>query len=100
MKNSELYDYIVIDTPPIALVTDALLISKYTDANIFIIRQNFSPKGALEMITNLKDKNIREISLLVNDIRESKAFGYRYYYGYGYGYGYSYGYQYRYGDKS
>ncbi len=91
------YDYIVIDTPPIALVTDALLISKYADANILIIRQNFSPKGVLEMINNLKSKQIREISLLVNDIRESKAFGYRYYYGYGYGYGY--GYHYRYGNK-
>jgi len=98
-KASRLYDYIVIDTPPVALVTDALLISKYTDANIFIIRQNFSPKGVLEMINNLKDKQIQELTLLVNDIKESKAFGYRYYYGYGYGYGYDYSYYKHYGYK-
>jgi hypothetical protein len=51
------------------------------------------------MINGLKDSKMKEISLLVNDIRESKIFGYRYYYGYGYGYGYTYSYQYRYGYK-
>jgi len=98
IKNaSQEYDYIVIDTPPIALVTDALLISKYAHTNVFVIRQNYSNKGVLEMINNLKDKNLKNLSILVNDIKESKAFGYRYYYGYGYGYGYSYQYNYRYG---
>jgi len=92
---SSRYDYIVIDTPPFAFVTDAVLISKYSDANIFILRQDFSPKGVLEIINDLKNRQIKNLSILVNDIKESKAFGYRYYYGYGY----SYGYQYRYGDK-
>ena len=73
--------------------------SKYADANIFIIRQNYSPKGILGLINNLKGKQMKELSLLVNDIKESKAFGYRYYYGYGYGYGYSYGYNYKYSGK-
>jgi hypothetical protein len=40
---------------------------------------------------------MKEISILVNDIKESKALGYRYYYGYGYEYGYGYGYYSRYG---
>jgi len=94
---SKIYDYILIDTPPVALVTDAILISRYTHSNIFIIRQNYSNKGVLELINNLKAEKIKEISILVNDIRESKALGYRYYYGYGYEYGYSYGYHSRYG---
>jgi capsular exopolysaccharide synthesis family protein len=91
------YDYILIDTPPIALVTDAILLSRFTHTNIFVIRQNYSNKGALEMINTYKKEKIKEISLLVNDIRESRALGYRYYYGYGYEYGYSYGYHSRYG---
>jgi capsular exopolysaccharide synthesis family protein len=104
-KVSADYDYILIDTPPVALVTDSILISKYAHSNIFIIRQNYSHKGVLEMINNLNESKIKEISLLINDIRESKILGYRYYYGYGYEYGYSYGYQSKYGydyyhDKS
>ena len=87
-------DLIVIDTPPTALVTDALLISKHTHANIFVVRQNYTPKGILEIINNLQEKRIKSISLLVNDIRESKAFGYRYYYGYSYSYSYKYSYDY------
>jgi capsular exopolysaccharide synthesis family protein len=94
---SKNYDYIVLDTPPVALVTDAILLSRYTHSNIFIIRQNYSHKGVLEMINNLKDVKMKEISILVNDIRESKVLGYRYYYGYGYEYGYSYSYYSRYG---
>ncbi|MFC2080828.1 polysaccharide biosynthesis tyrosine autokinase [Bacteroidota bacterium] len=93
------YDYIIIDTPPVALVTDALLISKYSNANIFVVRQNYSHTGEFELINNLSDKKLSEISLLVNDIREARPLGYRYYYGYGFGYGYSYNYQYRYGYK-
>lgn len=97
MENvSEIYDYIVIDTPPIALVTDALLISKYSHANIFIIRQNFTPKGILELINKLELQQIKGVSLIINDIMESKAFGYRYYYGYGYSYNYQYKYGYKY----
>jgi len=93
---SNTYDYIVIDSPPVAMVTDAILLSRFSHSNIFIIRQNYSTKGVLEMINSFKDGKIKEISLMVNDIRESKALGYRYYYGYGYSYGYhsKYGYDY------
>ncbi len=87
------YEFIVVDTPPVALVTDALLISKYAHTSIFVIRQNYSQKASLEMINNIKAK---EVLLLVNDIKEPKALGYRYYYGYGYGYGYGYNYRYKY----
>ena len=85
------YEFVIIDTSPIALVTDALLISNYSHANIFVIRQNYSQRASLEMINNIKAK---KVSILVNDIKEPKALGYRYYYGYGYGYGYNYRYKY------
>lgn len=94
---SDKYDYVIVDTPPMALVTDALLISKYSHTNIFVVRQNYSPKGVLEMINNIHEKNIPNASLIINDIKESSTFGYRYYYGYDYSY--SYNYYYRYGSE-
>ncbi len=95
---AEAYDYVVIDTPPVALVTDAFLIGQYTHANIFVIRQNYSHKGVLEMINNVSGIKIKNLSILVNDIKESSAFGYRYYYGYGYGYSHGYNYYSKYGQ--
>lgn len=97
--SNEKYDYIIIDTPPVALVTDALLISKFSNANVFVVRQHYSDKGVLEFINDLSKKRMQNISILVNDVRESKILGYPYNYGYGYGYGYSYTYLYRYGDR-
>jgi capsular exopolysaccharide synthesis family protein len=95
-KASEEYDYIVIDTPPVALVTDANLISKYSHTNIFIIRQNYTPKGVLEMINKLSESQYKSLSIIINDIKESKTLGYRYYYGYNYSYNYQYKYGYKY----
>ncbi len=91
----EQYDFIVADTPPVALVADALLFGKHADASLFIIRQNYSRKDALELINNLQAKNrLANMNLVVNDIKAYQALGYSYYYGYGYGYGYYYGYGY------
>ena len=82
----EEYHYIVIDTPPIGLVTDSLILMKYTDVNLYMIRQNYSTKGMLEYITTLfEQKEIKHINLVFNDIDE-KSMNYGYGYGYGYGY--------------
>ncbi len=82
----EEYKYIVIDTPPIGLVTDSLILMKYTDVNLYMIRQNYSTKGMLEYITTLfEQKEIKHINLVFNDIDE-KSMNYGYGYGYGYGY--------------
>ena len=80
------YKYIVIDTPPIGLVTDGLILMKYTDINLYMIRQNLSTKAMLEYVTTLfEQKEIKHINLIVNDIDENSM-----HYGYGYGYGYGY----------
>ncbi|HBF88742.1 MAG TPA: hypothetical protein DDX39_08885 [Bacteroidales bacterium] len=90
------YEYIVIDTPPVALVTDALLLSKVSDANIFVIRQNYSNKNVIKLIDGMyTSKKMENLSVLVNDINSSSYYGYHNYgytYGYGYGNGYGYGY--------
>ncbi|MBK8807508.1 MAG: polysaccharide biosynthesis tyrosine autokinase [Bacteroidales bacterium] len=92
------YDYIIIDTPPVALVADALLIMNYTDANIFVIRQNYSSKNVLKFVNDLRyEKNLDKITILINDIDYNNAYGYKYG-GYGkYSYRYKYGYRYNYG---
>ena len=85
----ERYDFVIIDTPPIALVTDAFIISKYADHTIFLVRQNYTPKMVLKTAQELYAAGkISKISVLFNDI---KKVGPGYGMGYGYGYGYGYG---------
>lgn len=89
----ERYDYIIVDTPPLLWVTDALLLMKYVDTSVYVVRQAVSNKKAFEtVIKDLEQRNL-SVSLVVNGINYQGAYGYRYSYGYGgYGYGYGYGY--------
>jgi capsular exopolysaccharide synthesis family protein len=85
------FEFVLFDTPPFIVVTDALLISKYTDSNIFIVRQNYSNKAILPIVNELyENKEVKNITILVNDVKVSGYYGYSYGYGYGYGYGYNY----------
>lgn len=87
----KIYDVIIIDTPPIGLVTDALILTKYADVNLYVIRQHYTRKSQLELINQLySDKKIVDLGIIVNDLKEQKI-GYKYGYSYGYGYGYGYG---------
>jgi tyrosine-protein kinase Etk/Wzc len=98
-KFKERFDYIIIDTPPVGLVTDAFLLMKYADANIFVVRQNFSNKKVFgSIIRDVENRDIPNTSVLINDVNLTRSsYGYGTGYGYGYGYGYSYGYGYGYG---
>ena len=103
-KLKEEYDYIIIDTPPLGLVTDAYLLMRFSDVNIFIVRQGVTNKNIFgSVIKDLEDRNIN-VSIVINGIEAAKGYGYRYGYGnyrYGYGYGYAYGYGYgKYGENS
>ena len=42
------YDYIILDTPPIGIVADAMNLVKYADASLFLIRQDYTKRGMLE----------------------------------------------------
>lgn len=89
------FDYIIIDTPPVAIVTDALLISSFTDFYLFVVRQRYSSKNTLELIDELyKNNSIKSLGIVVNDISISGYYGYGLRYGYSLGYGYNYGYNY------
>lgn len=88
----ETYDYIVVDTPPMALVTDAFVLAQYADHTVFVVRQNYTPKAFLSDIHEYYSTGkLKNISIVLNDIYKS-GFGYGYGYGSGYGYAYGYGY--------
>ena len=97
MENlKKLYDVIVLDTPPIGLVADALSLMKYSDINLYVARQSYTKKGLLSYINDMYTNNrIQNLHIVFNDVKEgSGAYGYGYGYGskYGYAYGYGYGY--------
>jgi capsular exopolysaccharide synthesis family protein len=101
------FDYIFIDTPPVAIVTDALLLAGYVDVNLFIVRQRYSTRNTLELIDQFHKKGeLKNMAILINDISLTGYYGYGMRYGYNQGYGYSYGNNYyskgyysRYGQK-
>lgn len=75
------FDYIVVDTAPVSLVTDTLLVSSNADAFIYVVRANYLEKQMLNVpLTLYKDKKLPNMSLLLNDVEAN--------HGYGYGYGY------------
>ena len=91
----EKYDYIIIDTPPVGLVADAIELFKYSDAIIYVIRQNYTQRGMPKMIDDkYKNGEVKNISYVLNDFSIKDSYGYGYAYGYGYGYGYGGGYGY------
>lgn len=95
VKNAlERFDFVIIDTPPLALVTDAFVISKFVDHTVFVLRQNYSPKEFVRSIDEYyRSGKLKKMSILLNDIYKS-GLGYGYGQGYAYHYGYSYGYGY------
>lgn len=86
------FDYIIIDTPPLAVVSDTHELLKYSDHNLLIVRQKYTPRAALRTISEMYDDGLLgNISILFNDVDFSKL-SYRSGKRYGYGYGYAYGY--------
>lgn len=76
------YDYIIVDTAPVSVVTDTLLIAKHADSFIYVIRANFLEKRMLNIpYTLYKEKKLPNMCMLLNDTDSTKG------YGYGYGYG-------------
>lgn len=86
------FDYIIFDTPPVAIVTDAILLSKFADINLFVVRQRYSSINTLELVEQLRlNGEVRNMAIVLNDISLSGYYGYGLRYGYLYSYGYSYG---------
>jgi capsular exopolysaccharide synthesis family protein len=75
------YDYIIIDTPPMAQVSDAFTIIQYSDLNIIVVRYNKTKKKLLRLVLGeLKNKNINNVCIILNDNKlVSEQMGYGYY---------------------
>lgn len=75
------YEYIIIDSPPLAQVSDALTIVKYSNLNLIISRYNVTKKKLIQLVlSELKEKNIKNIAIVLNDNKiVSEQMGYGYY---------------------
>jgi capsular exopolysaccharide synthesis family protein len=87
------YDTVIIDTPPVGIVTDALLLSQMANVSLFVVRQRYTTRGSVQLLDEIYRKGeMSNVAMVVNDISTSG------YYGYGLRYGYSLGYGNRYYD--
>lgn len=85
----EEFDYIVVDTSPVHLVTDTLLTAHHADSFVYVVRANYLDKDLLRVPYQLHtEKKMPNIGIVLNDTEVKKGYGYGYgTYGYGYGYG-------------
>lgn len=83
------FDYIVVDTSPVHLVTDTLLTAHHADSVVYVVRANYMVKDLLRVPYQLHvEKKMPNIGIVLNDTEVKKGYGYGYgVYGYGYGYG-------------
>lgn len=90
----ERYEYVILDTPPVGLVTDAVELSQFADVTLYITRQNFTKKEMINLLNNRVNRGeLNNVSIVLNGFENKAKYGAGYGYGYGYGYGaYSNGY--------
>lgn len=90
----EKYDYVLLDTAPVGLVTDTLIIARVADASVYVCRADYTAKNDLNLVNSLYAENkLKNMSIVLNGVDMAKR-KYGYYYGYGgngkygrYGYG-------------
>lgn len=102
----ERYDYIVIDTPPNDVVSDAMALCRCASCVLYVVRQDYVQRNqVINSIVSMHTKGITISGCIFNGVprfQRQYGYGYRYGYGYGYDYGskkYHYGYKYSYGSK-
>ena len=79
----QMYDYIIVDTAPVGLVTDTLAIGRVCDATVYVCRADYTPKESIELVNGLAaEGKLPNISIVINGIDMSKK-KHSYYYGYG-----------------
>lgn len=82
---STLYDYIILDTAPLMLVTDTFLFADMADATLYVTRSGYTEKALIEFANkNIDQKKIKNVAFVLNDV-DKDYFGYGNKYGYGYG---------------
>lgn len=85
----ERYDYVLIDTAPVSIVTDTLILSRVADSTVFVCRSRYLDKRCFKYINDLaQEQRLPNMGIVINAVRKSKHSQYGESYGYGYGYGY------------
>jgi len=80
------YDYIILDTPPVGLVSDSLELVQYADVTLYIVRQNVTKKEMIPLLNNrVKRGEMANVSIILNGFENKAKYGAGYGYGYGYG---------------
>ena len=80
------YDYIILDTPPVGLVSDSLELGQYADVTLYIVRQNVTKKEMIPLLNNrVKRGEMTNVSIILNGFENKAKYGSAYGYGYGYG---------------
>lgn len=83
------FDFIIIDTAPVGLVSDSLILNRIADINLYIVRADYTPKRNIEDATTIyNEEKLKNMYFILNSVDFSKR-NYRYGYGKRYGYGYS-----------
>ncbi len=78
------YDYIILDTPPVGLVSDALELVQYADVTLYIVRQNYTKKDMITLLnTRIKRGELNNTSIVLNGYENKAKYGSAYGYGYG-----------------
>ena len=95
------YDYVIVDTPPVGLISDALVLMKHADISLFVLNTKFASKDAVNNAHDIVTMNkLTHFGFILNGVKRkrSKYYYNKYSYGYGYGYGLGYGAGYGYGS--
>lgn len=88
----EQFDYVILDSPPIGLVSDPVILMGLADISVYVVRQEYTHESFLNYINEFYDSGkIQNIAILLNESKIDGVYGYGYGFGYGYGYG-NYGY--------
>ena len=100
----ERYDYVLLDTAPIAMVTDTAIIGRVADMCVYVCRADYTPKASFSFVNVLRDEHkFNKLAVVLNGIDMSKrkhSYGHNYGSKYGYGKNYGYGYGYGYGFEA
>lgn len=98
-KCKRMADFVIIDTPPSGIVSDASIIARHTDGGIYVVRQEYARVSTIrEGLDILVGSGMQMMGCVLNNASSGMGSGYGYGYGYGYGrYGYGYGRYGRYG---
>ena len=85
IKLREMYDYIVVDSAPIGLVSDTYLLNRLVDNCIYVARENYTPRDACDLINEIYEhKKLNNMAVILNGVSENSS-------NYGYGYGHGHG---------